>query len=318
MPLEIVPMTVRFAGIANHPVKHSFKEAGFRVTKSNKFNVNWGNILEANEFKELNEFQRVNHFPGTWELGTKSNLYRNVAHMRRLKGEAFDIIPRFFRLPRDYDEFKKDVERNPTRLYIQKPTNSSRGRGIKMITRPKDVSRETKDVLIQHYVDRPLLINKLKFDLRVYVCATCMDPLRLYVFTDGLARFATEEYSEDKSDLKNRCVHLTNVSVNKKSSKFVPNESNDEESSGSKWSLRALRSHLDAQDIAEGKGKSSWSYIWRQVHDIAVKAVLAAECRMNVENKVKVPHRNNCFEVWGIDVMLDADLRAWLIEVNTW
>lgn len=318
MPLEIVPMTVRFAGIANHPVKHSFKEAGFRVTKSNKFNVNWGNILEANEFKELNEFQRVNHFPGTWELGTKSNLYRNVAHMRRLKGEAFDIIPRFFRLPRDYDEFKKDVERNPTRLYIQKPTNSSRGRGIKMITRPKDVSRETKDVLIQHYVDRPLLINKLKFDLRVYVCATCMDPLRLYVFTDGLARFATEEYSEDKSDLKNRCVHLTNVSVNKKSSKFVPNESNDEESSGSKWSLRALRSHLDAQDIAEGKGKSSWPYIWRQVHDIAVKAVLAAECRMNVENKVKVPHRNNCFEVWGIDVMLDADLRAWLIEVNTW
>ena len=232
--------------------------------------------------------------------------------------DAFDIIPRFFKLPRDYDEFKKDVERNPNRLYIQKPTNSSRGRGVKMILRPKDVPRDTKDVLIQHYVDRPLLINRLKFDLRIYICATCMDPLRLYVYTDGLARFATEEYSEDKSDLKNRCVHLTNVSVNKKSSKFVANESTEEESSGSKWSLRALRSYFDAQDSAQGKtGSSSWSLIWKQVHDISVKSVLAAECRMNVENKVKVPHRYNCFEVFGIDVMLDSDLRAWLIEVNT-
>ena len=185
-----------------------------------------------------------------------------------------------------------------------------------MVTRPRDISRDVKDVIIQHYVDRPLLINKLKFDLRVYVCATSLDPLRLYVYQDGLTRFATEEYSEDRSDLKNRCVHLTNVSVNKKSNKFIANESTDEESSGSKWSLRALRSFIEHQDQIEGK-RGTWSLIWRQVCDISVKAILAAECRMNVENKVKVPHRSNCFEVWGLDVMLDADYRAWLIEVNT-
>lgn len=70
-----------------------------------------------------------------------------------------------------------------------------------MLATPKDISRDTRDVLIQHYVDRPMLINRLKFDMRIYVAATCLDPLRLYVFEDGLARFATEEYSEDKSDL---------------------------------------------------------------------------------------------------------------------
>lgn len=41
-----------------------------------------------------------------------------------------------------------------------------------------------------------------KFDMRIYVAATCMDPLRVYIYHDGLARFATEAYSEAKSDLK--------------------------------------------------------------------------------------------------------------------
>ena len=57
---------------------------------------------------------------GTWELGRKDYLYRNVYNMRRLRGEAFDVVPRFFILPRDYDEFQQDLERNPGRLYIQK------------------------------------------------------------------------------------------------------------------------------------------------------------------------------------------------------
>ncbi len=30
------------------------------------------------------------------------------------------IVPRFFILPRDFDEFKADLERNPKQLYIQK------------------------------------------------------------------------------------------------------------------------------------------------------------------------------------------------------
>lgn len=33
----------------------------------------------------MNKYQRVNHFPGTWELGRKDKLYKNVAHMRRAK-----------------------------------------------------------------------------------------------------------------------------------------------------------------------------------------------------------------------------------------
>lgn len=49
-----------------------------------------------------------------------------------------------------------------------------------------------ENCIISRYVAKPFLINGLKFDLRVYVAVTSMDPWRIYVFHEGLCRFASE------------------------------------------------------------------------------------------------------------------------------
>lgn len=88
----------------------------------------------------------------------------------------------------------------------------------------------------------PHLINGLKYDLRVYVLVTSYNPLKVYVYNDGLVRFATEPYTVDPKTVNHKFVHLTNFSINKKNAKFVKNndksDSDENEQESSKWDFK--------------------------------------------------------------------------------
>lgn len=62
----------------------------------------------------------------------------------------------------------------------------------------------------------------MKSDLRVYVLVTSFYPLIVYIYSDGLARFAVHEYNEsNRKNYSDVNTHLTNYSLNKNSSQFV-------------------------------------------------------------------------------------------------
>lgn len=50
--------------------------------------------------------------------------------------------------------------------------------------------------VVQKYISKPFLIDGLKFDFRIYVLLAGCDPLRIFIYTEGLARFSTEIYEE--------------------------------------------------------------------------------------------------------------------------
>lgn len=78
-------------------------------------------------------------------------------------------------------------------FYILKPVASSCGRGIKIVDSKQLVNnKQDGAILASHYIMNPHLINGLKYDLRVYVLVTSFCPLKVYVYNDGLVRFATE------------------------------------------------------------------------------------------------------------------------------
>lgn len=103
--------------------------------------------------------------------------------------DQFNFIPDTFVIPDEFNDFCQQFNKEK-QLWIVKPHNLSRGRGIYIID---DVSEVQLDevAVVSKYIANPLLINGNKFDLRIYVLVTSIDPLRIYVFKEGLARFAT-------------------------------------------------------------------------------------------------------------------------------
>lgn len=193
-----------------------------------------------------------------------------------------------------------------------KPEASCQGKGI-FLTFKTDEIENGKHYVIQEYVDNPFLLDGLKFDFRVYVLLCGTNPMRLYVYEEGLARLATEPYVKaNKNNLKKMCMHLTNYAINKKNPNFVFNKSAQNMSSGHKRSMSSV-----LQDI--GKHGFNVESLKERIYDVLVKTIVLGQPLVSHQYKFAQPddeYRNMCFHILGIDVMINEMLQPVVIEVN--
>uniref|UniRef100_A0A7N6ADC8 Tubulin--tyrosine ligase-like protein 5 n=1 Tax=Anabas testudineus TaxID=64144 RepID=A0A7N6ADC8_ANATE len=309
--LERYSLAFKIVRTESRLVRRILTNHGFHEVhpNSNDFNLMWtGSHLKPYILRSLQDFQKVNHFPRSYELTRKDRLYKNIQRMQQTHGfKNFHIVPQTFVLPSEYQEFCNCFAKDKG-PWIIKPVASSRGRGIYLVSNPNQISMD-ENILVSRYINNPLLIDEFKFDVRLYVLVTSYDPLLIYVYEEGLARFATVKYDRTSKNIKNTFMHLTNYSVNKKSSDYVSCDDPEVEDYGNKWSMSALLRYLKQ----EGKDTTM---LMRQVEDLIIKTLLSAELQIAAACKMFVPHKTNCFELYGFDVLIDSNLKPWLLEVN--
>ncbi|NWU76965.1 TTLL5 polyglutamylase, partial [Onychorhynchus coronatus] len=285
---------------------HGFHEVH---PNSSDYNLMWtGSHLKPYLLRSLTDIQKVNHFPRSYELTRKDRLYRNVTRMQLAHGfKTFHILPQTFILPTEYQDFCNTYskDRGP---WIVKPVASSRGRGVYLINNPSQIVVED-NILVSRYISNPLLIDDFKFDVRLYVLVTSYDPLVIYLYEEGLARFATVRYDQASKNIKNQFMHLTNYSVNKKSGDYVSCDDPEVEDYGNKWSMSAMLRYLKQ----EGRDTAA---LMANVEDLIIKTVVSAELSIASACKSFLSHRGSCFELYGFDVLIDDTLKPWLLEVN--
>jgi tubulin polyglutamylase TTLL5 len=199
--------------------------------------------------------------------------------------------------------------------WILKPVGLSRGRGISLIKNLAEVVYSQSSV-IQKYIERPLTLNSYKFDLRLFIVVTSFKPLEAFMYKDGFARLSTHAYSLNPSAINDKFIHLTNSSIQKqnKTGPSADNPLNDKEddpdSGGSKISLlgaNGLWKRLEQSSLNSGK-KVSIKELWNNIMTLVVKSLVVVDEKMIFQP--------NAFELFGYDVLIDEDLKPWLIEVN--
>ena len=172
-------------------VVNSLCWAGFQQTDGSNWNVMWSAPLKPETLRNYDMYKHNNHFPGTWQLGRKDLMYRNIFAQIREFGEEYNIVPKTWILPYDIRLFLKEREDTVGKmLWILKPAASSCGRGIKILGKQSSLPKKGPYVVNQ-YIMKPHLIGGFKYDLRIYVLVTSFEPLSIYVYQDGLVRFAT-------------------------------------------------------------------------------------------------------------------------------
>ena len=258
-------------------VRSILEAHGFSHTDGHDWNVLWTcSSWKPYLYEGLNDNQKINHFPQSFEMTRKDNFWANVVKMQEKHGnDSFEIIPDTYILPDEFADFyshfhslKSKNKEGEANMWIVKPSASSQGKGIYLID---DISEAPikENCIISRYINNPLLINGIKFDLRLYVLVTSMDPWRIYIHKEGLARFATEQYNAAGSK-SNRFSHLTNYSINKKHEKFVQNTNLEMDDEGNKWSLFALSRHLESAGV-------DMNLLWSRIYDIIIKSLLCVD-----------------------------------------
>jgi len=216
-------MYVCLANCKYDSVKRVSKRFGFKeVSEDEDWNLYWTDYSVALErVMDMKKYQKINHFPGMSEICRKDLLARNMNRMAKLFPKEYSCFPRSWCLPADAGDFQAYIRQKKHKTYILKPESGCQGKGIWVTKNPKEI-KPHEHMLCQQYVSKPFLIDGFKFDLRIYTLVTSCDPFRIFVFKDGLSRFATLKYTDpSNSNVDNVYMHLTNYAINKNSSNFI-------------------------------------------------------------------------------------------------
>ncbi|KAK4879186.1 hypothetical protein RN001_007332 [Aquatica leii] len=188
-------------------------------------------------------------------------------------------------------------------IWILKPGNKCRGRGIQLIKDVEDVAKIMNlklKYVVQKYIEKPLLIYQTKFDIRQWFMITSVQPLCIWMYKECYLRFSTQIFTLDNF---HESLHLTNHAVQCKYANVLQRDKALPDQN--MWDLVTFQNYL--KEIGEPR---KWAdVIYPGIRENIVGVMLACQDTMD--------RRPNTFELYGADFLLGEDYKPWLLEINS-
>ncbi|XP_008482305.3 LOW QUALITY PROTEIN: tubulin monoglycylase TTLL3-like [Diaphorina citri] len=182
--------------------------------------------------ESVEEYNKQEMYDGThnvWVLKPVANcsghgirIYRQLEDIKRAIGTLKNltcprcVVQKYIEKPLLIHGVKFDLRV----WYVLKPVANCSGHGIRIYRQLEDIKRAIGTLknltcprcVVQKYIEKPLLIHGVKFDLRVWYVITNIDKFKIWVYHEGYVRFCSKPYS---NILLDEARHLTNVRIQK-------------------------------------------------------------------------------------------------------
>ena len=314
----------------NCDTKHQYvNHIEFNNEISNKMRL-FANLLRRCEEKKIDIFSifpfticlQISHWSFNDQLVNFEKLYKNI-NLYTPKGnkkfnEMFNVnlskkvgSLQNINIPETFNSGKN--------LWIIKPVNLNRGRYITVEKNLNDIIKRLEDIqskkkiinekkngndikceylIIQKYLEKPLLYQGRKFDIRLWVLFISNKDDEIYIFKQGHLKATCTQYNPDSNDLY---VHLTNYSVQKHNENFSKIEI------GNEIPFKSFQNELDKNNTGINFYKDIYPKIVRIVRITGGAA----------KGKINILSRKYCFEIFGYDFIIDENYQPYLLEINT-
>ncbi|KRX10650.1 hypothetical protein PPERSA_05470 [Pseudocohnilembus persalinus] len=279
--------------------------------------------------------QIVNHIENIHIFTSKNGLLQLIKEYEEdplfMKINSSSFFPESYilnldKIQKSQDEitFFEETSKNEG-IWIHKPWNLNCGGGIKMVGNLYNFKKEFQTLkqdslaiqngqnfysnyftqnclksVIQRYIDKPLLINNKKFDIRCYLLIACTKPLVVY-YHKGYLRLSMDDYNLENFEKSEKLfTHLTNAAVQKQHKDY------EKFKEDTIWSMEQFQEFCIKN---YGKNQSQME----KIKDI-IKQFLCYTIHIGEE---KLQKKLGCFELMGVDILISENFRPYLIEMNS-
>uniref|UniRef100_A0A452SYW1 Tubulin--tyrosine ligase-like protein 9 n=1 Tax=Ursus maritimus TaxID=29073 RepID=A0A452SYW1_URSMA len=272
--------------------------------------VSW--LRENFDHTYMDEHVRISHFRNHYELTRKNYMVKNLKRFRKqlereagkLEAAKCDFFPKTFEMPCEYHLFVEEFRKNPGITWIMKPVARSQGKGIFLFRRLKDIMDWRKKLASLEAPPARSAVNPSgshdarssddqKDDIPVenYVAQRYIEnpyliggrkfDLRVYVLVMSYIPLRAWLYRDGFARFSNTRFTLSSIDdqyVHLTNVAVQKTSPDYHPKKGCKWMLQRFR-HLQS-----------------------VQKVIISD--------------KHCFELYGYDILIDQNLKPWLLEVN--
>ena len=216
------------------------------------------------------------------------------------QGRCMQIAHNFNQMLNILNKFKEGVEFNFTEKVLgenNEEVKKPHDKNEKKINKDFSTIYCCEKVIIQKYIERPLLYNGRKCDMRIWVLVT--HTMKVYFFKEGHLKTCSIPYDIESKDAYS---HITNYSFQKHNRNFQKYEK------GNEVPFYDFQTFLD-KNYPERKYLIK-KHLYTQIREIISISMMSVRDQINKNN------RNYQFEIFGYDFMLDEEFNLFLIEIN--